>query len=141
MRPSALFLVGLFQPIMACAQQPAPAPPGDAGFVTVGILQGGGSLVGFDVEAVIARRFGLQIGAGLVGYGAGLNYHLAPGGRTSFISFQYWHQGIDNSHTQTVLGPNFVYRSKKWFTAQLGVGQTLEKGPAWPEDKEQPPMI
>ena len=50
-------------------------------------------------------------------------------------------QGIDNSHTQTVLGPNFVYRSKKWFTAQLGVGQTLEKGPAWPEDKEQPPMI
>ncbi|HMC96075.1 MAG TPA: hypothetical protein VKG92_00335, partial [Flavobacteriales bacterium] len=57
------------------------------------------------------------------------------------ISFQYWHQGIDNSHTQTVLGPNFVYRSKKWFTAQLGVGQTLEKGPAWPEDKEQPPMI
>ena len=76
-----------------------------------------------------------------MGYGGGINYHLKPDGRSSFISFQYWHQGFDNTYTQSVAGPNFVYRSKKWFTAQLGVGKTLEKGPSWPKDTEQPPVI
>lgn len=126
---------------MCFAQDRVTDPPAQPGFITVGVLNGGGSLIGFDVEAVFASRFGLQVGAGLVGYGAGLNYHLKPTGRSSFISFQYWHQGIDGSHTQTVVGPNFVYRSRKWFCAQLGVGNTLEKGPAWPEDMEQPTII
>jgi hypothetical protein len=42
------------------------------------------------------------------------------------ISLQYWNQGIGNSFTQSLVGPNFVYRSKKWFTFQIGIGAILE---------------
>lgn len=108
---------------------------------TLGILQGGGSLVGIDIEVLATSRLGLQVGAGFLGYGGGINYHIKPGVRSSFISLQYWHQGFDNSYTQSLAGPNFVYRSKKWFTAQLGLGKTLEKGPNWPEKEDQPPYI
>jgi len=109
--------------------------------ITVGVLQGGGSLVGVDLETLLSKRFGVQIGAGLMGFGGGLNYHFKPSIRSSFISFQYWHQGIGNSFSQSVLGPNFVYRSKKWFTFQFGFGVPLDKGPAMPDDFEQPPIM
>lgn len=109
--------------------------------ITVGILQGGGSLVGADLEFLLNRYVGVQVGAGFVGYGAGLNVHLKPSIRSSFISLAYWHQGVGSSHTQTVVGPTFVYRSKKWFTAQLGFGFPIEKGPAWPSEMEHPPVI
>jgi len=41
--------------------------------ITIGILQGGGSLIGADMEFLLNDRFGFQIGAGLVGFGGGLN--------------------------------------------------------------------
>lgn len=65
--------------------------------ITIGILQGGGSLIGADMEFLLTDRFGFQIGAGLVGFGGGLNYHFKPSIRSSFISLQYWNQGIGNS--------------------------------------------
>ena len=46
--------------------------------ITIGILQGGGSLVGADLEVLITDRFGVQLGGGFLGYGAGLNYHFKP---------------------------------------------------------------
>lgn len=101
--------------------------------ITIGILQGGGSMVGADVEFLLTDRFGLQIGAGYVGFGGGLNYHFKPSIRSSFISLQYWNQGIGDSFSQNVIGPNFVYRGKKWFTAQIGLGVPLKKGPALPD--------
>lgn len=94
--------------------------------ITVGILQGGGSLVGVDLEVLLSKRIGAQIGAGIVGFGGGLNFHLKPGIRSSMISLQYWNQGIGNNFTQSLVGPNFVYRSKKWFTFQIGIGAILE---------------
>jgi len=94
--------------------------------ITVGILQGGGSLVGADLEVLLSDRFGAQIGGGIVGFGGGLNFHLKPGIRSSMISLQYWNQGIGNNFTQSLIGPNYVYRSKKWFTFQIGVGAILE---------------
>jgi len=109
--------------------------------ITIGILQGGGSLIGADMEFLLTDRFGFQIGAGLVGFGGGLNYHFKPLIRSSFISLQYWNQGIGNSFAQNVIGPNFVYRGKKWFTAQIGLGVPLEKGPAMPDDFVQPPVM
>jgi len=54
--------------------------------ITIGILQGGGSLIGADMEFLLTDRFGFQIGAGLVGFGGGLNYHFKPSIRSSFIS-------------------------------------------------------
>lgn len=109
--------------------------------LTVGILQGGGSLIGADLEFLISKSVGFQLGAGFRGYGAGVNFHFQPTIRSSFVSLAYWHQGIGESHSQTVMGPTFVYRSKKWFTAQLGLGAPLERGPAWPSEIDQPPVI
>jgi len=94
--------------------------------ITAGILQGGGSLIGADLEVLLSQRFGAQIGGGIVGFGGGLNFHLKPGIRSSMISIQYWNQGIGNSFTQSLIGPNYVYRSKKWFTFQIGIGAILE---------------
>lgn len=108
--------------------------------ITIGILQGGGSLIGADLEFLITHGFGFQIGAGFIGYGGGLNFHFKPSIRSSFFSFQYWHQGIGKSFAQTLLGPTFVYRSKKWFTAQIGLGLPLQKGPALSKDYKQPPV-
>jgi len=109
--------------------------------ITIGILQGGGSMVGADVEFLLTDRFGLQIGAGYVGFGGGLNYHFKPSIRSSFISLQYWNQGIGDSFSQNVIGPNFVYRGKKWFTAQIGLGVPLKKGPALPDDYKLPSVM
>ena len=109
--------------------------------VTVGVLNGGGSLVGADFEILAGQRVGFQVGAGLVGLGAGINYHLKPGIRSSMLSLQYWHQGVGNTYTQSLIGPNYVYRAKKLLTAQIGFGFTLEEGPNWPADKDQPPAM
>lgn len=109
--------------------------------ITIGILQGGGSLIGADMEFLLTDQFGFQIGAGLIGFGGGLNYHFKPSIRSSFISLQYWNQGIGDSFTQNIIGPSFVYRGKKWFTFQIGLGVPLEKGPAMPADFEQPPVM
>lgn len=109
--------------------------------ITVGILQGGGSLVGADFETLLSKQLGVQIGAGLVGYGAGIDYHFKPSIRSSFISLQYWHQGFGTSYTQSILGPTFVYRARKWFTAQFGFGYVLGYGPAWPTTSAKSPVI
>lgn len=109
--------------------------------ITVGILQGGGSLIGTDLEVLLSQRIGIQMGAGLIGFGGALNVHLKPHIRSSMVSLAYWNQGMGQSFTQNVLGGTFVYRSNKWFTAQLGLGAPLSKGPAWPEDVTQPPVM
>ncbi len=109
--------------------------------LTLGILQGGGSLIGADLEFLVTGKLGVQGGAGYIGYGAGLNYHLKPSIHSSFISFQYWNQGIGDSFAQNAIGATYAYRSKKWFTCQIGLGVPLRKGPVFPEDFEQPPVM
>jgi hypothetical protein len=109
--------------------------------VTIGILEGGGSLVGFDYEFLVTKSAGIQAGAGIIGFGASLNIHLKPTIRSTFIALQYWHQGFGTSFTQSLLGPSIVFRAKKIFTGQIGFGFALEKGPAWPERETQPPIM
>lgn len=109
--------------------------------VSIGVLHGGGSLVGVDFEFLLGNRFGIQAGAGLTGFGGGITYHLKPDIRSSMITLQYYHQGVGDSYTQSMLGPVFVYRAKKLFTASLGLGYALEKGPNFPDNKTQPPVM
>lgn len=109
--------------------------------ITVGFLQGGGSMIGFDMEILVSERVGLQVGSGYIGIGGGINYHFKPSIRSSFLSLQYWHQGINKTYTQSMIGPTYVFRAKKIFTFQAGIGYALEEGPAWPKDKEQPPVM
>lgn len=110
-------------------------------FVTIGILQGGGSLVGLDYEFLLTNNIGLQAGAGIFGFGGGFNYHFRPSIRSSLISLQYWHQGIGDSFAQSAIGPNYIFRGNKWFTFQIGLGLPLDKGPAMPDDFKQPPVM
>lgn len=100
--------------------------------LTVGFLQGGGALVGCDFELYLPDYFGLQIGGGLFAFGGAINIHFKPDLRSSFISLQYCHQGFGDNFTQSLLGPSIVFRGKKWFTFQIGVGILQEKGPARP---------
>ena len=109
--------------------------------ITMGILQGGGSLIGADLEFLLTSRIGFQVGVGIIGLGTGLNYHLKPWIKSSFFSFQYLNQGIGETFAQNIVGLTYVYRSKKWFTFQAGVGAPLNKGPALPDDYEQPPVM
>lgn len=115
--------------------------PPKRGSVTIGILEGGGSLIGVDIERLVTNQLGLQLGAGIFGFGAGINYHLKPSINSSYFSLQYWSQGFGDSHTQSVVGPSYVYRGKRWFTAQIGLGIPLDKGPAWPSSMAQPPIM
>ncbi len=109
--------------------------------ITIGVLQGGGGLVGGDFEVLLTNQLGIQFGAGIFSFGGGINYHFKPSIRSSFISFQYWHQGIGEGFAQSAIGPSFVYRGKRWFTFQIGIGKTLEKGPAYPKNMEQTPVM
>ena len=94
-----------------------------------------------DLEVPFNKIISLQFGAGLVGFGGGIDVHFRPTIRSSFFTIQYWHQGIGRSHTQSLIGPAFVFRAKKWFTAQLGLGYALDKGPALPENFKQPQVM
>lgn len=108
---------------------------------TIGILNGGGSLIGFDYEVLLTNYFGIQAGAGIIGYGCGLNLHFKPTIKSSFLSLQYWHQGLGDGFVQSLIGPNLVLRANKIFQCQLGLGAALNKGPNWPTDREQPPVM
>jgi hypothetical protein len=108
---------------------------------TIGLLNGGGSLVGMDVEFLLGNNISIQAGAGYVGVGAGLNVHFKPTLKSSFFSIQYWHQGLGDTYTQSLVGPSIVFRARKVFTAQIGLGFALEKGPAWKESVTQPPVM
>ena len=95
--------------------------------LTIGILQGGGSLIGADFERLVYKNIGIQIGAGFIGVGAALNIHFSPTINSSFISLGYWGQGISGTLSQLSAGPTFVYRGD-WFTAQIGIGYILSRG-------------
>lgn len=121
--------------------KPAPLVDLKTKALTVGVFQGGGSLIGADLEVLLSPQLGIQGGMGMVAYGYGINYHLKPGVNTSFISFSYWHQGMGDSFVQSMCGPSFVYRARKIFTAQIGLGAVLKRGPAYPDDLEKVPMM
>ena len=106
-----------------------------------GILNGGGSLIGADIEYLVTKHIGLQAGAGLVGYGFAMNYHFKPNIKSSGISLNYWHQGIGDSYVQSLFGSTYVYRSKKWFTFQVGLGIPLDTGPALPAGTVLPSIM
>jgi hypothetical protein len=140
-----IFLLFLFVAAQLTAQETAKKDSLQANdhkvAITLGILQGGGSLVGADFEVMLSKRVSVQAGAGFTGFGAGINYHLKPQINSSMISLAYWHQGVGNTYTQSLLGPSFVFRARKLFTAQLGLGFLLKEGPAWPSTMTHTPVM
>lgn len=122
-----LFLLGFTAPVFAQGTAASSEP---SGLLTVGVLNGGGSLIGADYEFQVSERIGLQAGAGLVGFGAGVNYHLDTFIQSSAISLQFWNQGISGDRlSQRVVGMTYLYRSDtNGLTAQLGLGYVAETG-------------
>jgi hypothetical protein len=108
--------------------------------MTIGFFEGRGSWLGADLEVMPFGQIGIQAGAGYIGFDCGINYHFKPTTKSSFISVQYYHQGFGFLNTQTSLGPSFVWRGKKWLTAQLGLGFRLKYGPQW-EGRDQVPVM
>lgn len=99
--------------------------------MTIGILNNG-SLIGFDLELMATKKIGFQIGTGLIGFGGSVNFHFKPKIRSSFVGFQYIHQGIGGSHVQSLVGPHYTFRGKKWFTFSTGLAYRVNEGPALP---------
>jgi len=121
-----MFTVGL-----ATADQVQIEPLGEPtkSCVTIGVLNGGGSLIGADFESMIAERMSLQIGFGLIGFGGGLNFHFKPTVMSSAISFGFMNQGLAGDNlSQRLLGVSYLFRHRGGFTAQLGLGYVLEMG-------------
>jgi hypothetical protein len=60
--------------------------------LSIGLLQGGGGLVGADIEALFFKKMGIQVGLGWNSFEAGINYHFRPNIKSTFFSLQYWNQ-------------------------------------------------
>lgn len=113
--------------------------PGDY-VLSVGLLNGGGSIIGADMEVYVTEQFCLQVGIGVLAFGAGVNYHLKPDTRSSYINLGFWHIGLGEYYFQSAIGPSFVYRNREWFQAQVGVGLVFDKGPYQPVSYNLPVM-
>jgi hypothetical protein len=96
---------------------------------SIGFLQGGGSLLGVDIEMLATPELGVQVGAGFIGLGAGLIYHFKPSIMSDAISLSIWNQGLFGDNlTQRAIGVSYIYRRpNKDFTAQLGIAYVLER--------------
>lgn len=109
--------------------------------INVGLLMGGGGLIGADLEFLVAKRVGLQLGGGLGSMGFGINYHLKPYINTQFVSLVYMHQGFGKDHYASYLGPMYAFRARKIFQIGIGFGTVLTTGPSWEktwENKTEP---
>jgi len=120
----------------------------------LGIGMGGGGAVGADCEFLVSDRFALQCGLGInlvkleePTMEVGINYHLKPLINSSFVSLQYAQQGFKNDKIVSLLGPMFVYRTKRpGVGIQVGafVGMIVSKGPLYFEkglDKNKLPAL
>lgn len=114
----------------------APIPKWDSKVaISAGYGIAGATYIGTEFEFLFSRRFGIQVGGGALGAGGGINYHFSPTIRSSYLSLQYNIQGIGNDsewgYRRTTIGPSIVFRGRRWFTAQIGIGYILDKGPAY----------
>ena len=101
--------------------------------INVGALMGGGGIIGGDLEFLIGKRLGLQLGAGFPSFGLGFNFHFKPYINSSFVSLQYCHIGFGENNVGATLGPMFIFRAKKIFQAGAGLGAVVSKGALWEE--------
>lgn len=102
--------------------------------ITVGLFEGGGGIVGVELESLFNDRIGFEIGFGIVSFSLGLNYHVGLGGvKSSFVGIKYSSLGMGPGHLFKTVGPEYTYRSKKWFTGSVGFGGVVDRGPYFKE--------
>jgi hypothetical protein len=99
--------------------------------ISGGLLFGGGSLIGADLEFRLHKKLTGQVGLGFRGFGAGINLHYEKDLHSNFISFQYYHQGIGQYHVQSLIGPTYNFRAFKYIAGSIGLGRKVMEGPAY----------
>ena len=110
--------------------------------INVGAFMGGGGIIGGDLEFLVGKHIGLQVGAGFPSFGLGFNYHFKPYINSSFVSLQYCHIGFGSNNVGATLGPMFTFRAKKIFQAGAGWGAVVSKGALWDDTyKENVSML
>ena len=97
--------------------------------ITVGVLQGGGALLGFDFEQRLARHFGIQVGAGVIAVGGGITWYPTPGIRRNHWYVGYSHEGIARDYSLSIVGLTHVWRSEHRLSWQLGAGARVGNVP------------
>jgi len=110
----------LLLPLMAYAEEEIRAS--DMA-ISVGVLNGGGALIGVDMEKLVTDRIGLSVGAGLVAFGAGLNIHFSPTVSSSSIRIGFNNQGTTGENVMMrSVGVSYLGRSSTGkFEWQLGL--------------------
>jgi hypothetical protein len=105
--------------------------------VTIGLLQGG-SLIGFDYEFRVNDRFGVQVGTGIFGFAAGVNYHFTKATNGPFLSISYKNPGFGYMST---IGPEY---GRRWFfndnwgiSLQVGYGHIVSKSDEFKKEFEK----
>ena len=109
--------------------------------LTIGYLEAGGSYAGADLEYLLLKKTGVQVGLGYLGYEAGINFHMKPSIRSSFLSLKYWHQGVSDRFRQDAVGFTFNFRARSLIATQLGLGFPMRTGPAMPEEYVVPDIM
>jgi hypothetical protein len=99
--------------------------------LTVGFLNGGGSILGGDLEFRIHKRFSGQLGLGLTSFGGGLNLHFKEDLHSNFISLQYYNQGFGQNHIQSLIGASYNFRFFSFLGGSIGFGNKVMEGPAY----------
>jgi hypothetical protein len=95
--------------------------------VTLGYHQGGGSLIGADLELYSKHYVGIHAGAGIRGLGFGFNVHFNEDVNSSFISLQYWNQNNEKIRREYLGG--VICLRYYYFSIQYGLGYPLNHGP------------
>jgi hypothetical protein len=114
---------------VAEAPQPNPDKRLKKTSVTIGFLQGGGSIVGVDLETLLGEsNLAAQFGAGAFGFDVGLNFHFKPTVHSSFIALGFWNQGLFESYVR-YLALTFGGRAFGVLNTQIGVGFPLDVSP------------
>ncbi|MFY0598062.1 MAG: hypothetical protein JXR03_00225 [Cyclobacteriaceae bacterium] len=99
-------------------------PPNPSMAVTMGLFQGGGSIVGADIDLLLGKRFGIQAGGGYLGLGGGFLYHVGKPYKinTSAFAFTAWQFGAGSKFSGAYAGPSFIFRAFNFLSIQGGGG-------------------
>lgn len=97
-------------------------------FATVGHHYAGATVAGLELEFAISR-IGVFGGAGVYGFGGGVNIHVKPDPLSSYVSCLYWKNGIGDTYRQSAVGASYNYRGKRWLSMQIGLGKIVDRGP------------
>jgi len=97
--------------------------------IAAGYQIGGRSYVGFEYEFRFSKYIGLNVGAGIVGYTAGLKFHSCPCRTGPFLNVSFKDGGFGNIGTMNAeIGGILFFLDKKekiGLLGQIGVGKII----------------